>query len=399
MVKYLIKDISKGVKLIRLDDDRIRFFEAAWHIPEGITYNAYLIEANEGAILVDTWKAAYSDLFMDVLKEVSSPLSIKYVIVNHAEPDHTGSLPILLKDARDAKVIINVAGERVLKAKYDINNEIVRVEGTKTMNLLGEEISFLHVPWVHWPETMFAYQTRTKIMYTCDVFGSFSIPPQYYADSRNAYYLRSAEKYFTTVMGYYRKYVLNAIEKVRNLKLEISKIAPSHGGVWESDTQEPLKLFESWARAEPKTKNIVVAYVSMYGSVERALSKVSDELGSRGIGLKTTAITDSEYPDLEEFLTDANSSSAIILATPTYDTEIHPRMKFLLELLREKFKGVNKPIVALISYGWGSNAARTMENILRETGMNVLTVESFREKITKEQSIKVADLIEKTINL
>ncbi|MGC8662037.1 MAG: FprA family A-type flavoprotein [Nitrososphaeria archaeon] len=395
MVKYLVKDIDRGVKLIRLDDDRTRFFEAAWHIPEGITYNAYLMEAPEGSILVDTWKATHSELFMKALGEITSPAGIKYVIVNHAEPDHTGSLPALLREAKDAKVVINIAGKNVLRAKYDIKNEIISVEGTKTMNLLGEEISFIHVPWVHWPETMFAYQKRTKIVYTCDVFGSFSIPPQHYADPGSAYYLRSAEKYLVTVMGYYRKFVLNAIEKLSSMGIEVSKIAPSHGGIWEGDVQEPLMLFKRWAVAEPKGKNVSIAYVSMYGSVEGAVSALCSELSSRGIGIKTMAITDSEYPDLEEFLADANSSSAVILATPTYDTDVHPRMKCLLELIKEKFRSVNKPVVAMVSYGWGSNAAKTMENTLREAGMNVLTVETFREKMTGEQATKIADLVER----
>ena len=393
----MVKDVDEGVKLLRLDDDRTRFFEAAWHIPEGVTYNAYLIEAPGGHILVDTWKASYSDIFMEALGEVTSPDRIKYVIVNHAEPDHTGSLPEVLDKARDAKVIVNAAGERVLRAKYRLRNEIVHVEGTKALNLLGEELTFIHVPWVHWPETMFTYQGRTGTLYTCDVFGSFSIPPGYRADPGDARYLRSAEKYLITVMGYYRKHVLSAIEKVKALGLRISRIAPSHGGVWEGDVQEPLRLYEAWARGKPRPRSISMAYVSMYGSVEAAASRLTRELSSRGFEVSATAITDTEYPDLEEFLVDANDASAIVLATPTYDTEVHPRMKFLLELMREKFKGVEKPVAALISYGWGSNASRHLETILRETGMKVLAVETFRESLEEGQASRIVDLISSAI--
>ncbi|BBE42157.1 FprA family A-type flavoprotein [Conexivisphaera calida] len=393
MVKYLVKDIDEGVKLLRLDDDRTRFFEAAWHIPEGITYNAYLIDAPGGQILVDTWKATYSDLLMEALGEVTRPGRIKYVIVNHAEPDHTGSLPAVLGEAREAKVIVNAAGEKVLRAKYRLRNEVVHVEGTRSMDLLGEEMTFIHVPWVHWPETMFTYQGRTGTLYTCDVFGSFSIPPGHSVDPGDARYLRSAEKYLITVMGYYRKHVLSAIERIDSLGLRISRIAPSHGGVWEGDVREPLRLYRAWAGAEPRSRSVSMAYVSMYGSIEAAASRIFNELSSRGIGVSATAITDSEYPDLEEFLVDANDASAIVLATPTYDTGVHPRMKFLLELMREKFRGVEKPVAAIVSYGWGSNAARYVETVLRETGMKVLAVETFRESLEEGQASRVADLI------
>ncbi|MFP3262710.1 MAG: FprA family A-type flavoprotein [Nitrososphaeria archaeon] len=397
MVEYLIKDIADGVKLLRLDDDRTRYFEAAWHIPEGVTYNSYLIETSEGLILIDTWKGQYSELFMKAIKEVANASKIKYVIINHAEPDHTGSLPALLREANDAKVAVNVAGVKILKAKYDIKNEIISVEGTKEINLLGEDFIFIHVPWVHWPETMLLYQKRTKILYTCDVFGSFSIPTSYRADLHDSFYLKSAEKYLITVMGYYRKYVLNAIEKVKSMNLEILKIAPSHGGIWDKNAEEPMRLFEKWARGEPEKNKVTIAYVSMYGSVEEAVSKVYNELASKDISVKTFAINDSEYPDFEDFLTEANSSSVVLLATPTYDTSVHPRMKVLLELIKDKFRGVSKPFAAMVSYGWGSNAIKYMENSLKEAGLEVILIETFREKITDEQVKKITSVIKDKI--
>ncbi len=398
MVKYLIKEIADGVKILRLDDDRTRYFEAAWHIPEGVTYNSYLIDAPEGEILVDTWKGQYSELFIRAIKEATDPNKIKYIIINHAEPDHTGSLPAVLKEAKDAKLVVNVAGVKVLKAKYEIPNEIISVEGTKNLNLLGEELTFIHVPWVHWPETMFMYQKSTEILYTCDVFGSFSIPAKHTADATDAFYLRSAEKYLITVMGYYRKYVLNAIEKVRSMHLKISKIAPSHGGIWEGNIEEPLGLFEKWAKAEPEKKKVAIAYVSMYGSVEEAVSKIYNQLSSKGLKVKTFAITDSEFPDLEEFLVEANSSSAVVLATPTYDTDVHPRMKILLELIKDKFKGTEKPFGVVVSYGWGSNAVRHMEAMLKEAGLKILFAETFREKIAEDQLKNIASAIAEAAN-
>ena len=397
MVKYLIKDIADGVKLLRLDDDRTRYFEAAWHIPEGVTYNSYLIESSEGQMLIDTWKGQYSELFMKAIKEITDISKIKYVIINHAEPDHTGSLPVLLREAKDAKVVVNVAGIKLLKAKYDIKNEIVSIEGTKEVKLLGEDFIFIHVPWVHWPETMLSYQKRTKILYTCDVFGSFSIPSSYRADPRDSFYLKSAEKYLITVMGYYRKYVLNAIEKVKSMNLEILKIAPSHGGIWDKNAEEPMRLFEKWARGEPEKNKVTIAYVSMYGSVEEAVSRVYNELASKDINVKTFAINDSDYPDFEDFLTEINSSSVVLLATPTYDTSVHPRMKALLELIKDKFRGVSKPFVVMVSYGWGSNAIKYMENSLKDAGLEAILMETFREKISDEQVKKITSVIKDKI--
>ncbi|MGB9734281.1 MAG: hypothetical protein ACPL2E_06760 [Conexivisphaera sp.] len=159
---------------------------------------------------------------MEALGEVTIPDRLKYVIVNHAEPDHTGSLPAVLGEAGDAKVIVNAAGEKVLRAKYRLRNEIVHVEGTRSMDLLGEEVMFIHVPWVHWSETMFTYQRRTGILYMCDVFGSFSIPPRHGVDPGDVRYLEERGEIPDHRLGYHRKHVVRAIERINSLGLRIS---------------------------------------------------------------------------------------------------------------------------------------------------------------------------------
>jgi len=393
MVKYQVREIDDGVWLLRLDDDRTEFFEAAWRIPEGITYNSYLLRAPEGFVLIDTWKGAYSEQFIDALREVVDPRRVTHVVVNHAEPDHTGSIPAVIREAGGPKIVVHPSGERVLRAKYGELGEVVNVEGTKRIRLSGEEFLVAHVPWVHWPETIFTYQPSRRTLYTCDVFGSYSIPGGYLADPSDPSYLRSAEKYLVTVMGHYRGHVLRAVERVRSLGVSISRVAPSHGGVWEGDPEVPMRLFEGFARGAPRLGGVALAYVTMYGSVEGAVSMLNGELVRRGISVSSFAANDVDSGSPEEFIARANSASAMVLATPTYDSEVHPRMEYLLHLIRSKMKGTGKPAAAMVSYAWGSNAARRVEDALREAGLRVLGVESFRERPAPEQVARMADAL------
>ncbi len=393
VASYIVSEISDGVYLLRLNDDRTQYFESLWHIPEHIVYNAYLIEGDGGWILIDTWKGNFAEELLNAIREVADPSKIKYVILNHAEPDHTGSLVEVLEKSPEARVVAHSSAEKVLHAKHSLRNELVKVEGRSRLSLLGVELEFMHVPWVHWPETIFTYQHNAGILYTCDVFGSYSIPPGIYASPDDQAYLRYAEKYLLTVMGFYRKFVISAIEKVRSANLKVSIIAPSHGGLWRGDIEAPLRLFEKWAKAEPVPGTVLIAYVTMYGSVESSVGRIARALSAMGKRVLYHAINDTVHPDVEDFIVDANESEYIVLATPTYDNEPHPEMLRLLEVMKQKFRGIRKKVVIMVSYGWGSNAQRTMERELSQMGMEIVASEAFRERISDEQVDRILSAI------
>ncbi|MGC9191995.1 MAG: FprA family A-type flavoprotein [Conexivisphaera sp.] len=379
MAGRTVAEIAEGVHLLRLDDDRVRYFEAAWHIPEGITYNAYMIRGRDGWVLVDTWKGAYSGEFLEAVREVADPREVRYVVVNHAEPDHSGSLAAIAAASPGARILIQRPGTGMLDAMYGVGGRVEPAEGT--MELAGEEFHFLRTPWVHWPETMMTYHARTGILFTGDVFGSYSIPSRVDDwEPPEEGYLRYAEKYLVTVMGFHREHVLRALDALDRFDRPLAALAPAHGLIWRRDVRTIRELYRAWARGEGDPRRVLVAYASMYGSVEAAAGELAEELRSRGIGVSVHAITDAGGPGVEEFLTEANEAGALALATPTYDTGVHPTMKVLLDLLASKFRNTGKRVALMASYGWGSRALEQMEEELRGAGLSVVATSQFRER-------------------
>ncbi|MDP7982935.1 MAG: FprA family A-type flavoprotein [Conexivisphaera sp.] len=392
MAGRTVAELLDGVHVLRLDDDRVKFFEAAWHIPEGITYNAYMIRGRGGWVLIDTWKGAYSGEFMDAVQEVADPREIKYIVVNHAEPDHSGSLVAIAAASPDAKIVVQRPGVGILDAMYGLGRRIEPAEGR--MELAGEDFQFLRVPWVHWPETMMTYHVRTGILFTGDVFGSYSIPGRVDDwEPPEEGYLRYAEKYLVTVMGFHREHVLKALDALDRFDRPLAALAPAHGLVWRREISRIREFYRGWARGEGDPRRVLVAYASMYGSVEAAAGELAEELRSRGIRVRVHAITDSGDPGAEEFLTEANEAGALALATPTYDTGVHPMMKLLLDLLTSKFRGTGKRVALMASYGWGSRALEQMDEELREAGMNVVASAQFRERPAPGDLEKLADAL------
>jgi flavorubredoxin len=379
MPSYLVKDVTDTVTLLRLNDDEVRYFEANWHIPEGITYNSYVIKGKDGAVLVDLWKARYSALFMEALRKIVDPSKIRYVVVNHAEPDHTGALEAFTAENPKATLLGFPIAEGLLRAKYSFSNPFKPVKNDEVLSLSNITLKFIYTPWVHWPETMMTFYEQEGVLFTCDAFGSYSIPDEIDDDSVDKKYERYSEKYLVTVIGSYRENLLRSIDKLEQEGIEPKVIAPSHGLIWRNKPHRIIDLYRKWARGEPEQEKVVIIYASMYGSIEKAINRVKE--GLRGANVITYAFTDTERDDLEEALTDANEAKAIIIASPTYETGPHPSIVQAVDILSTKIKGLKKPVILLTSYGWSSTADKKNLKVMEDAGFNVVAQATFKEKI------------------
>ena len=270
-MKIRIGKILDELYILRLEDEETKYFEALWRIPEGVTYNAYLLLGEEN-VLFDTWKHTYSREFLQALSKVVDVKDVDYIVVHHAEPDHSGVLPRLLEKNPNIKVICNPLAKRLLESFYNVKFRTRLVKDNERIRVGGRSLRFIYTPWLHWPETMMTYYEEERILFSCDAFGGFSIPQGLCDDDGvpEAYW-RSTRKYLVSIVGHYREWILKNIEKIRGLGLNVEIIAPSHGLVFKKD---PGKIIEYYARiAEGKATpgKATVIYSSMYGFVEKAI--------------------------------------------------------------------------------------------------------------------------------
>ncbi|HEV51062.1 MAG TPA: FprA family A-type flavoprotein [Thermoprotei archaeon] len=391
MASYIIRNVSKSVTLLRLNDTDVKYFEANWHIPEGITYNAYVIKGKDGAVLIDLWKQKYSDLFLEALKQVVEPAEIRYVVVNHAEPDHTGALEAFSEVNPNAIVVAFPIAESLLRAKYNFKNQFKSLKNDESLSLSDITLKFIYTPWVHWPETMMTYYEQERILFTCDAFGSYSIPDGVDDQVADKEYERYSEKYLVTVIGSYRDNLLKNIEKLNLEGIKPAIIAPSHGLIWSKNPERVIQLYTRWARGESDEKKAVIIYASMYGSIESVVKKIKDSLP--GVNFKTFAFTDNKRDDIEDALTEANGAKVVVIASPTYEVGPHPSIAQLIDIFSMKMKGLNKPTVLLTSYGWSSTADKRNLKAMQDAGFKVIDQATFKEKIAENDLKRIVSSI------
>jgi len=359
------KEIIKNFYLLRIDDNETRYFEALWNIPEGITYNSYLLVTDEGAILFDTWKKNYSKFFIETLRKIIDLTDIKYLVIHHMEPDHSGSINTLLEQKNDLTIIGHPLTKSMLEAFYNISPNFKPINDEEKLKIGNESIKFIHTPWLHWPETIMSFLEKEKILISCDAFGGFSIPNSIYDDEADlTSYMKFVRKYFTTIIGHYTSFVIKNIEKIKKLGFKIKIIAPSHGLIFRSHPDTIVNYYYSLASGLEKDK-IVIIYDSMYGFIEKAIANIIDIVESRGIPFSVHKFTDTIQSDLSEILSDIMDSKIIILGVSTYENDLFPIMKYLLNLMVEKIS-FRKKILIISSYGWGKIISKRIPEIFQK---------------------------------
>ncbi len=399
MVKTWVKEIAKNTYILRLDDDKIRYFEALWSIPEGITYNAYLLISEDKVILFDTWKNTYSDLFIETLKEVIEPRDIDYIVIHHMEPDHSGSLPKLLKYIDNLVIIGHPLVKSMIKSFYGVEPRFIHVDDGAELEISNEiKLRFIHTPWLHWPETIMTYVVGEGILFSCDAFGGFSIPSTITDENHDAVdkYIPYVRKYFTTVIGKYRRFVVRNIEKLDSMQLDIRIVAPAHGLVWRREPRRIIDLYYSLANGLSTRNKVVVIYSSMYGFIEEAMSIIINEIRKHGIEPVVYRITDMDRANISDILGEIIDASALIIGTATYESGVFPLIKYYIDLIVSKASR-DIPVLIVSSYGWGGVAARLLSNELSSKGFHIVDIIEFKGRATRDDLSMIPDTINRLL--
>ncbi|MHA1686535.1 MAG: FprA family A-type flavoprotein [Candidatus Heimdallarchaeaceae archaeon] len=331
-----------------IDWDR-RLFDALIPLPDGTSYNAYLIKGSEKTVLIDTVDPPMVDVLLNQLKEIEK---VDYIVSNHAEQDHSGAIPQVLDRYPDAKVICSDKAKEMLMNHLLIPEDRFKVvEDGEEISLGDKTLRFIYTPWVHWPETMVTYLVEDEILFSCDFFGSHLATADLYLTDEGIVY-EAAKRYFAEIMMPFRKIIKRNLKKISNLKIKL--ICPSHGPIYNKP-DFILKAYEDWIADKPKNV-VVIPYVSMHGSTKKMVEYLVSALIKEGI---TVYQYDLSVVDIGKLAINLVDAATVILGTPTIHAGPHPLAvyaTYLLNALKPKIKFIS----VIGSYGWYS---KTLEQI------------------------------------
>ena len=339
-----------------------RLFDELIPLPDGTTYNSYIVMGNKKTALIDTTDSSMQNELLATL--ATQDIHIDYLIANHAEQDHSGSIPAVLTTYPDAQVVCTPKCKSILVDHLQITKEqIITVEDGETISLGDKILEFIHAPWVHWPETMLTYLKDEHILFPCDLFGSHLATSALYACNAPAVY-ESAKRYYAEIMMPFRKQINKHLARLEDVNIDI--IAPSHGPLHGNPTFI-MDAYREWA--SDQVKNVVVLpYVSMHGSVEAMVTYFIDALMDRGITVKPFNLTVSDVGELAMALVDA---ATVVVGSPTVLGGPHPTAvyaTYLANALRPKTKYAS----IIGSYGWGGRMVDRLIDLMGNLKVELL---------------------------
>jgi flavorubredoxin len=345
-----------------IDWDR-RLFDELIPLPDGTSYNAYLIKGSEKTALIDTVDHPKERVLFDNLDSLGID-NIDYIISNHAEQDHSGSIPLVLERFKNARIVTNQKCKdlliKLLRVKED---SFMTIKDRDTISLGNKTLEFLITPWVHWPETMVTYLREDSILFSCDFFGSHLATSALYVEDECKVY-ESAKRYFAEIMMPFSSNIKKHLEKIKDLSIDI--IAPSHGPI-HNKPEFIIEAYKDWTSDDVKNE-VVIPYVSMHGSTEVMVDYLVNALIKRGMTVKPFNLTKTDIGELAISLVDA---STIVIGSPTVLAGPHPSAvyaAFLANALRPKLK-----FASLIgSFGWGGRMVEVITEMIKNLNVEIL---------------------------
>lgn len=382
-------NISDAIKYIGVDDKDIDLFESQYIVPNGISYNSYVI-LDEKICVLDTVDKRKTDEWFANLENVLDGKAPDYLVINHLEPDHASNIKALADKYPDMKLVGNAKTFNMLPQFFDIDltDRTVTVKEGDTLSLGEHTLSFYMAPMVHWPEVMVTYESKEKVLFSADGFGKFG------ALDTDEDWACEARRYYFNICGKYGVQVQALLKKAA--KLDIEKICPLHGPVLTENLGYYINLYDIWSKYEPEVDGIFIAYCSIHGNTEKAALKLYDILKEKTD--KKIAVSDLSRSDMAENVEDAFKYSTLVVAAPSYDGGVFPVMNDFLHHL--KIKGYKNRKVAMIENGsWAPCAIKAMQPYFDEMkGIEISDAKvTIRSTMTAENEVQLAALADSII--
>ena len=375
----MIKNITEKIKYIGVDDTDIDLFESQYIVPNGVSYNSYVI-LDEKVAVMDTVDLRKCDEWLNNLATALEGRTPDYLIVQHLEPDHAGSIAKVLERYPEMQI---VASDKAVKMMpqffYEVNFEgrIIGVKEGGTLSLGGRTLHFAMAPMVHWPEVMVTYDSSEKVLFSADGFGKFG------ALAHDEEWACEARRYYFNICGKYGAPVQALLKKAA--QLDIAIICPLHGPILTENLGYYIGLYDTWSKYEPEDEGVLVAYASIHGNTAEVAKKFADIL--RAKGAKKVVVSDLSRSDMAEVVEDAFRYSRLVVAAASYDSDVFPPMHDFLHHLA--IKGFCKRRIGIIENGsWAPSAGRAMRNIIDR----FKDVEVIEDMVTIVSRMKPADM-------
>lgn len=350
-------NITKDIKYIGVNDHSIDLFEGQYVVPNGMSYNSYVI-LDEKIAVMDTVDAGFTHQWLDNLQNALGGRKPDYLIVQHMEPDHSANILNFSKAYPDATIVASAKAFVMMKNFFatDFSNRSLTVSEGDTLSLGKHSLSFVSAPMVHWPEVIVTYDSFDKVLFSADGFGKFG------ALDADEDWACEARRYYIGIVGKYGVQVQNLLKKAAGL--DIQKICPLHGPVLSENLGYYLDLYNTWSSYQPEDEGVVIAYTSVYGNTKKAVALLKEQLLAKGC--PKVVVNDLARCDMAEAVEDAFRYSKLVLATTTYNSEIFPFMREFINHLTER--NFSNRTVALIENGsWAPMAIKVMKGMLEKS--------------------------------
>ena len=350
-----MKEIANQIYYVGVNDRQKTLFENMWPLPYGVSYNAYLI-VDEKTVLIDTVDVCYSDLFLKKVAEALQGRTLDYLIVNHMEPDHAGSIRLLRQQYPGVKIVGNTKTFGMLAGFHGITDGLYEVKEGDTLNTGVHQLSFYMAPMVHWPEVMVTYDSTDKILFSADAFGTYGTLDGAVVDKDMdcSHYWDEMVRYYANIVGKYGNPVQRALQKLS--ALEIQTICSTHGPVWQEHVAKAVGIYDRLSRYEAE-EGVVILYGSMYGHTEQMAEVIASALADQGV--KRIVMHNVSKTPASYILADVFRYKGIIVGSPTYSNQLFPEVEAVLSKI-ELREVKNRLFGYFGSFSWAGAAVKRL---------------------------------------
>ena len=384
---YCIRNVTEDLFWIGANDHRLALFENAHPVPNGVSYNSYVL-LDEKTVLFDTVDWAVCRQFLENLEHVLNGKPLDYIVVNHFEPDHGASLEEVILRHPEATIICSTKAVNIIKQfNIAVNKDFDTVKEGDTRCFGKHTVAFVEAPMVHWPEVMVTFDTTNGVLFSADAFGSFgALDGKLFNDEVNfdRDWIDDARRYYTNIVGKYGVFVQKLLTKASGL--DIKMICPLHGPVWRNNLEYFIDKHDKWSKYEPEEKGVLIAYASMYGNTEAAAQCLAAKLVEKGC--TNVKVYDVSNTHVSQLISESFKLSNIVLASVTYNTGLFPAMLDYLEDMKA-LEVQNRTIALMENGSWGPRAASHMTNFINNNLKNMTLLEP---KVTIKSAGKDSDV-------
>lgn len=394
---YNVREITEDLYSVGGNDRRLDLFENIHPIPEGVSYNSYLL-MDEKNVLLDTVDWSICGEFLDNIDHVLGEETLHYMVINHMEPDHAGSMGEIISRYPDVKIIGNTTTFKFMKqfGFYVEEENLVTVKDGDTMSFGKHEFVFVSAPMVHWPETMATFDKTNGVLFSADAFGTFgSLDGRLFNDEVDfeREFLVPARRYYTNIVGKYGPQVQNLLKKATDL--DIKYICPLHGPIWRTDLGYIIDKYNKWSSYEPEEQGVLIVYGSMYGNTEAAAENLATKLVEKG--MTNISMYDASRTHGSYLIADAFKYSHMVLASATYNLKIYTPVRNFLEDIKEL--NLQNRTVGIIENGtWAPMAGKLIrEGVESMKNMTILEDPLLITSSMKEENVDEMETLANSI--